>query len=168
MPSAGRAPSLPTIHPHPPGKGRRNMDAGLRSHGAIATSRPQHTPPPQHRERPREPEGHFYPGNMCFWQGGHPRCGLPSPISLQRLFLPPQGCAARASGPPHPQPWKCPSSPPRRAPMIHHFVAAHTGLFPFPAPPKTSERGNLVTAKAVAGTGRAGTGRGGTPGTHVL
>ncbi|XP_055584211.1 uncharacterized protein LOC129737488 [Falco cherrug] len=38
------------------------------------------------------------------------------------------------------------------APMIHHFVAAHAGLFPFPtARPKPSKQGNLVTAKAMAG-----------------
>lgn len=150
-----RESSVPPHHPPaPPRKGGRNSDPGLRSPRANATSGPQHThtPPstPQHGESRREPEGHFYPQYMCFGGGcGCPQRVLPSPISLQQLFLSPQGCAARAPRPPHPQPWKCPP-----APMIHHFVArAHRAL---PFPHSTAE--NQQTGKPRHGKGgsRAG------------
>lgn len=96
-----RESSIPPHHPSaPPRKRGRNADPGLTSPCAIAPSRPQR--PPQHPGEASLPSVHMLLG------GGHPQPGLPSPISLQRLFLSPQGCAAQAPRPPHPQPWKCP------------------------------------------------------------
>lgn len=107
VPGAGKAPSLPTIHLHPP----QERGEKRRSRAEIPPPVPsQHRDPstapstPRHGESRRDPEGCFYPQFTCFWWGGHPQHGLPSPISLQWLFLSPQGCAARAPQPPHPQP----------------------------------------------------------------
>lgn len=100
--STGRAPSLPTIHRYPQ---ERREKQGSRAEIHRNTSTP--ITPPAHGEQ-QGARRTFLPWVHVLFGGGHPQHGLPSPISLQRLFVSPQGCAAQAPRPPHPQPWKCP------------------------------------------------------------
>lgn len=82
VPGAGKAPSLPTIHLHPPqerGEKRRSR-AEIPPPRAITTSRPQHRPQhPTTRGEPQGPRRVFLPPVHVLLVGGAPPAWPPQP-----------------------------------------------------------------------------------------
>lgn len=156
VPGAGKAPSLPTIHLHPPqerGEKRRSRaEIPPPCHHNIETPAPPPAPHDTGRAAGTQ-KGVSTPSSRAFGGGGTPSMASPAPFLCSGCFFPRRAVLLGLHGHPTLSPENVPP-----APMIHHFVAHARRALPFPhSTTEKPAKGETSSRQKAGGAGQGGT-----------